>query len=144
MPNMTHNLAPQAAIAELKEEFAFFDDWTDRYQYIIDMGKQMPPFPAEKQDDAHKFHGCQSQVWFDAEWKDGRLELQGTSDAAIVKGLIALLFRVYGQQTASEILATTPEFLDELGLKTHLSANRATGLMGMIQKIRAIATEADY
>lgn len=133
---------PQAAIAELKEEFAFFDDWTDRYQYIIDMGKQLPAFPADKQDDAHKFHGCQSQVWFDYAWADDRLTLQGTSDATIVKGLIALLFRVYNDQTAQDILATDTDFLDQLGLKAHLSANRATGLVGMIQKIRSIAAES--
>ena len=136
------NITPQAAIDELKSEFAFFDDLTDRYQYIIDMGKALPAFPADKQDDAHKFYGCQSQVWFDAEWQNDRLMLQGTSDAAIVKGLIALLFRVYGQQTADEILATTPGFLDDMGLKTHLSANRATGLMGMIQKIQTLAAES--
>lgn len=133
---------PKAAIAELNEEFAFFDDWTDRYQYIIDMGKQLPAFPAEKQDDAHKFHGCQSQVWFDYAWDGDRLMLQGTSDATIVKGLIALLFRVYNGQTAEDILATDPELLDTLGLKAHLSANRATGLVGMIQKIRSIAAES--
>lgn len=133
---------PQAAIAELNEEFAFFDDWTDRYQYIIDMGKQLPAFPPEKQDDAHKFHGCQSQVWFDYAWQDNRLTLQGTSDATIVKGLIALLFRVYNHRSAQEILDTDPAFLDQLGLKAHLSANRATGLVGMIQKIRTIAAEA--
>lgn len=133
---------PKAAISELNEEFAFFDDWTDRYQYIIDMGKQLPAFPAEKQDDAHKFHGCQSQVWFDYAWDGDRLMLQGTSDATIVKGLIALLFRVYNGQTAQDILATDPELLDTLGLKAHLSANRATGLVGMIQKIRSIAAES--
>jgi len=133
---------PQDAIAELVEEFAFFDDWTDRYQYIIDMGKQLPAFPPEKQDDAHKFHGCQSQVWFDYTWQDDRLKLQGTSDATIVKGLITLLFRVYNNQTAQDILATDTDFLDQLGLKAHLSANRATGLVGMIQKIRAIAADA--
>lgn len=132
---------PHAAIQTLADEFAFFDDWTDRYQYIIDMGKKLPEFPADKLDDAHKFHGCQSQVWFDYESCDGRIHLQGTSDAAIVKGLIALLFRVYDQRTPQEILATSPDFLDELGLKSHLSANRATGLMGMIQKIRSIALE---
>lgn len=133
---------PHAAIAELIEEFAFFDDWTDRYQYIIDMGKQLPAFPPEKQDDAHKFHGCQSQVWFDYTWQDDRLKLQGTSDATIVKGLITLLFRVYNNQTAQDILATDTDFLDQLGLKAHLSANRATGLVGMIKKIRAIAADA--
>ena len=136
MPDQT---SPADAIRTLADEFAFFDDWTDRYQYIIDMGRQLPEFPADKLDDAHRFHGCQSQVWFDHEWQDGRLHLQGTSDAAIVKGLIALLFRVYDRRTSDEILSISPDFLDELGLKAHLSANRATGLMGMIKTIRALA-----
>ncbi len=139
---MSDTQSPTDTIQTLADEFAFFDDWTDRYQYIIDMGRKLPEFPADKLDDAHKFHGCQSQVWFDHEWRDGRIHLQGTSDAAIVKGLIALLFRVYDQRTPQEILATSPDFLDALGLKAHLSANRATGLMGMIQKIRAIALDA--
>lgn len=138
---MPETPTPEDAIQTLADEFAFLDDWTDRYQYIIDMGRQLPAFPTEKQDDAHKFHGCQSQVWFDYEWRDSRIQLQGTSDAAIVKGLIALLFRVYDQRTPQEILATSPDFLDVLGLKSHLSANRATGLMGMIQKIRALAQD---
>lgn len=139
---MSDTQSPTDAIQTLADEFAFFDDWTDRYQHIIDMGRQLPEFPADKLDDAHKFHGCQSQVWFDHEWRDGRIHLQGTSDAAIVKGLIALLFRVYDQRTPQEIMATSPDFLDALGLRAHLSANRATGLMGMIQKIRAIALDA--
>ncbi|MBD3815940.1 MAG: SufE family protein [Halothiobacillus sp.] len=138
---MSDTQSPTAAIQTLADEFAFFDDWTDRYQYIIDMGKQLPEFPSDKLDDAHKFHGCQSQVWFDYAWRDGRIHLQGTSDAAIVKGLVALLLRVYDQRTPQEILATSPDFLDVLGLRAHLSANRATGLMGMIQKIRNIAGE---
>lgn len=130
-----------AEIQALKDEFAFLGDWTERYQYIMDMGKQMPAFPSEKQDEAHKFHGCQSQVWFDYEWDDDRLELRGTSDAMIVNGLIALLFRVYSGRTAEEILATDGTFIDELGLAAHLSANRATGLSNMIEKIRSLATE---
>lgn len=130
-------------IEALAEEFAFFADWTERYQYLIDLGRQLPPFPPEKQDDAHKFHGCQSQVWFDYHWQGGKLYLQGTSDAAIVKGLIALLFRVYHEQSAEEIRNTPTDFLETLGLKTHLSANRATGLVGMINKIRAIAESAN-
>ncbi|WP_407275026.1 SufE family protein [Halothiobacillus sp. DCM-1] len=133
---------PKRRIQALSEEFAFFSDWTERYQYLIDLGKQLPPFPAEKQDEAHKFHGCQSQVWFDYAWQNGRLQLQGTSDATIVKGLIALLFRVYDEQTAEEIRQTPNDFLDTLGLKAHLSANRATGLVGMVNKIRGLAETA--
>ena len=134
---------PAQRIQELADEFAFFGDWTERYQYLIDLGKQLPAFPAEKQNDAHKFHGCQSQVWFDSAWQNGQIQLEGTSDAAIVKGLIALLFRVYNGQTAVEILNTPADFLDTLDLKNHLSANRATGLAGMMQKIQRIAQQAD-
>lgn len=134
---------PAQRIQELTEEFAFFGDWTERYQYLIDLGKQLPAFPAEKQNAAHKFHGCQSQVWFDAAWQNDKIQLQGTSDAAIVKGLIALLFRVYNGQTAAEILSTPDDFLDTLDLKNHLSANRATGLAGMMQKIHRIAQETN-
>ena len=130
-----------AEINALKDEFAFLGDWTERYQYIMDMGKQMPAFPTEKQDEAHKFHGCQSQVWFDYAWDDDHLKLMGTSDAMIVKGLIALLFRVYSERTAEEILASDGGFIDELGLSAHLSANRATGLSNMIEKIRGLAAE---
>lgn len=130
-----------AEIQALKDEFAFLGDWTERYQYIMDMGKQMPAFPAEKQDEAHKFHGCQSQVWFDYEWDGDRLKLYGTSDAAIVKGLIALLFRIYSDRTAEEILEAGNGFIDELGLGAHLSANRATGLVNMVEKTRSLAAE---
>ncbi|MFO7582939.1 SufE family protein [Guyparkeria sp.] len=128
-----------AEIQALKDEFAFLGDWTERYQYIMDMGRQMPPFPPEKQDEEHKFHGCQSQVWFDYEWDGDRLKLYGTSDAMIVNGLIALLFRIYSDRTAGEILATDDRFIDELGLGAHLSANRATGLVNMVEKIRKLA-----
>ncbi|MCL7743878.1 SufE family protein [Guyparkeria hydrothermalis] len=130
-----------AEINALKDEFAFLGDWTERYQYIMDMGKQMPTFPPEKQDEAHKFHGCQSQVWFDYEWDGDQLKLIGTSDAMIVNGLIALLFRVYSDRSAEEILATDSGFIDDLGLSAHLSANRATGLSNMIEKIRGLAAE---
>lgn len=135
MPN------PVERIQNLVDEFSFFDDWADRYQYLIDLGKQMPAYPADKQDEAHKFHGCQSQVWLHYEWIDNRLNLMGTSDAAIVRGLVALLLRVYDGQTAAEILDTPNDFLDTLGLKTHLSPNRATGIVGMIQKIQQLAIQ---
>ncbi|MFO7808770.1 SufE family protein [Guyparkeria sp.] len=139
MADQAPNIA--AEIQAIKDEFAFLGDWTERYQYIMDMGKHMPAFPSDKQDETHKFHGCQSQVWFDYKWDDDRLELDGTSDAMIVKGLIALLFRVYSGRTADEILATDGSFIDDLGLSSHLSANRSTGLSNMIEKIRQLAAE---
>jgi len=126
-------------IDRLKDEFAFLGDWTERYQYIIDMGKHMQPYPVEKQDEAHKFHGCQSQVWFDYDWDGDRLQLEGTSDSQIVRGLIALLFRVYGNRSREDILATPIDFIDELDLRDHLSANRSTGLTNMVQKIQTLA-----
>lgn len=128
-------------IDRLKDEFAFLGDWTERYQYIIDMGKHMQPYPTEKQDEAHKFHGCQSQVWFDFHWDNDRLQLEGTSDSQIVHGLIALLFRVYGNRTREDIVTTPIDFIDELGLRDHLSANRSTGLTNMVKKIQTLAME---
>ncbi|MFP4154291.1 MAG: SufE family protein [Halothiobacillaceae bacterium] len=140
---MTASTPPEvrASIDELATEFAFFSDWTERYQYLIEMGDHMPPYPAEKQDEAHRFHGCQSQVWLDEQLRDGRLHLQGTSDSKIVKGLIALLMRVYSGRTPQQILATDPDFLRELGLAEHLSPNRSTGLFNMVEFIRRRAAE---
>ena len=137
--NTADNIAEE--IQHLKDEFELLGDWTERYQYIMEMGRKLPPFPAEKQDDAHLFHGCQSQVWFDYHWDGDKLILEGTSDAMIVKGLIALLFRIYNQRNASEILQSSDAFIDELGLSAHLSANRATGLVNMIEKIKQLAAE---
>ncbi|MGC9457537.1 MAG: SufE family protein [Halothiobacillaceae bacterium] len=129
------------AIDELATEFGFFSDWTERYQYLIEMGDHMPPYPADKQDEEHRFHGCQSQVWLNETWTDGRLHLEGTSDSKIVKGLIALLMRVYSGRTPDQILATDPDFLRELGLAEHLSPNRSTGLFNMVESIRRRAAE---
>jgi len=128
-------------IADLKDEFEMLSDWTERYQYIMEMGRKLPPFPPEKQDEAHLFHGCQSQVWFDYHWDGDKLVLDGTSDALIVKGLIALLFRIYSNRRAVDIIESSDAFIEELGLNAHLSANRATGLVNMIEKIKQLAQE---
>ena len=132
----------QAAQEELIEEFQFFDDWMDRYQYLIDMGRRLPEFPAEHRVDANKIRGCQSQVWFVAEQNDGRLEFQAISDAAIVSGLIALLLRIYSGRRPQEILETPPDFIDALGLQQHLSPTRSNGLASMLKAIRNFAAEA--
>jgi len=126
----------QTTIDQLKTEFGFFSDWTERYQYLIEMGARMPLYPADKQNDDHLFRGCQSQVWLADEFRDGQIWLQGTSDSKIVQGLIALLLRVYSGRTPSEILAIDPDFLRELGLAEHLSPNRSTGLFNMVEAIR--------
>ena len=132
----------QAAQAEVIEEFAFFDDWMDRYQYLIDMGRRLPPLPDDELVDANKIRGCQSQVWFVAEQDSDRLTFRATSDAAIVSGLIALLLRIYSGRRPQEILDTPPDFVAALGLEQHLSATRSNGLASMLKAIRNFAAEA--
>jgi cysteine desulfuration protein SufE len=127
------------AIAAIGDELDMFDDWMDRYQFIIELGRKLPPFPEAWQDDAHRVPGCQSKVWMEAAVRDGRLYLGGMSDAAIVSGLIALLLRVYSGRPPSEIVATDPVFLKDLGLLEALSTNRGNGIAAMARKIRELA-----
>jgi len=127
------------AIAAIGEELEVFDDWMDRYQYIIELGRKLPAFPSEWQDDAHRVPGCQSQVWMDAVLRDSRLFLAGASDAAIVSGLVALLLRVYSGRPPAEVLATDPVFLKDLGLLEALSTNRGNGIAAMARRIRDVA-----
>lgn len=128
--------AEQAAIAE---EFSFFSDWTERYQYLIDLGRRLPPFPEELKTDASKVQGCQSQVWLVAKGDRGSLEFRAISDSAIVSGLIALLLRVYSARPAQEILDTEPRFIEAIGLAKHLSPTRNNGLAAMLRVIKARA-----
>ena len=132
----------QAAQRELIEDFALFDDWMDRYQYIIDLGRRLPEFPDSARTDENKIRGCQSQVWFTAEMRGGRLHFEATSDAAIVSGLIAILLRVYSDREPQDILDTPPDFIAALGLEQHLSPTRSNGLDSMIRAIRRFASEA--
>jgi cysteine desulfuration protein SufE len=125
-----------AAIAAIGEELEVFDDWMDRYQFIIEMGRKLPPFPEAWANDDHRVPGCQSKVWMEAISRDGRLYFAGASDAAIVSGLVALLLRVYTGRTPAEILATDPVFLKELGLLEALSTNRGNGIAAMARKLR--------
>ena len=128
---------------ELIEEFAFFDDWMERYRYIIDLARNLPEFPAEWQTDANKVRGCQSQVWFVAEPQaDGSLVFHATSDAHIVSGLIAILLRIYSGRTPAQILATKPDFIGAIGLDEHLSPTRNNGLHAMLTRIYAEAKAA--
>ena len=127
---------------EIIDEFSLFDNWMDRYQYIIDLGRRLPPFPDELRTDEHRIRGCQSQVWFVAEKKGDRLEFRAISDAAIVSGLIALLMRLYSGRHPQDILDTPPDFVNALGLDSHLSPTRSTGLSSMLDAIRGFATEA--
>ncbi|AQS85062.1 MAG: SufE family protein [Acetobacter aceti] len=129
------------AIEAIGDELALFDDWMDRYQYIIELGRKLPPFPREWMDDAHRVPGCQSQVWLEARMNDGTMYFAGASDAAIVMGLVALLLRVYSGRSPDEILATEPSFLSDLGLVQALSTNRGNGVEAMARAIRSAAAQ---
>ena len=131
-----------AAQQEIIDEFSLFEDWMDRYQYLIDLGRRLPDFPEELRTEDNRIRGCQSQVWFVAEQKDGRLHFQAISDAAIVSGLIALLLRVYSGRRPEDILDTPPDFVTALQLESHLSPTRSTGLSSMLTAIRQFAAEA--
>jgi cysteine desulfuration protein SufE len=126
---------------QIAEEFALFGDWTERYQYLIDCGRKLPPLPDALRTDDHKVSGCQSQVWIVPRGDAARLEFEAASDSSIVQGLIALLLRVYSGRSAAEILATEPRFIDAIGLKAHLSQSRSNGLAAMLARIRAVAAE---
>lgn len=129
----------QIAIAE---EFGFFSDWTERYQYLIDLGRKLPIFPDEAKCDANKVHGCQSQVWLVAGGDVGKMEFRAISDSSIVSGLIALLLRVYSGRPADEILKTEPRFIEMIGLAKHLSPTRSNGLAAMLATIKQHAANA--
>lgn len=127
---------------ELIADFELFEDWMDRYQYLIDLGRRLPDFPEELRTEENRIRGCQSQVWFVAEKKDDRLEFRAISDAAIVSGLIALLLRLYSGRRPQDILDTPPDFVAALQLESHLSPTRSNGLSSMLTAIRRFAAEA--
>jgi cysteine desulfuration protein SufE len=130
------------AAAELVGEFQLFDDWVDRYQYIIDLGRQLPPFPDAARTEDHKIKGCQSQVWLVTRRVGDRLEFDAISDSAIVSGLIAILRRVYHGRLARDVAASEPEFIKALGLDQHLSPTRSNGLHALIRALRQAAVAA--
>ena len=132
-----------SAIAEaqndLIDEFQMFDNWLDKYQYLIDLGRKLPDFPEECKTDEYRLHGCQSQVWLRANENGAELEFEAISDSAIVSGLIAVLMRVYSGRTPQDILDTAPDFIDAIGLDAHLSPTRSNGLHAMIDAIKGHA-----
>lgn len=131
-----------AAQQQVIEEFSFFDNWMDRYQYLIDLGRKLPDLAPEEKTEDNKIRGCQSQVWFVAEHQGPRLKFRATSDAAIVSGLIAMLLRIYSDKPAADILATPADFVSALQLEQHLSPTRSNGLAAMLGAIRKFAAEA--
>jgi cysteine desulfuration protein SufE len=133
--------SPSAAQAQqdIVEEFAFFSDWTERYQYLIDLGKQLPPFPDEWKTEEYRVHGCQSMVWLVPSGNASQMHFAAASDSAIVSGLIALVLRVYSDRSAAEIVTTEPSFIQQIGLAKHLSPTRSNGLAAMLVKLKAYA-----
>ncbi|MCF6766139.1 SufE family protein [Thiotrichales bacterium 19S3-7] len=126
---------------EIIENFEYFDDWADKYAYLISLGKSLEAFPPSKKDQQHLIKGCQSLVWFDAHYQEGILYFKGTSDAAIVSGLIYLLLDVYNAQTPEVILNTEPYFIEAIGLSRHLSPTRSNGLYAMLKAIKNFAKD---
>lgn len=132
---------PTLAQREIIEEFSFFDDWLDRYQYLIDLGRKLSPLDAQELLDQNLLDGCQSRVWLLIDGDAERLSIRANSDAAIVSGLIALLIRVYSGASAQQILDSEPRFIAAIGLSEHLSPTRANGLHAMVAAIRGAAVE---
>ena len=125
---------------DLREEFALFDDWRDKLENVMDLGKALPPMEPALKTDASKVQGCQSQVWLVGLNEAGRLHLVAESDAILVKGLIALLLRLYDRLPPDEVLANPPEVLKDIGLERYLTPSRSNGLYAMIGRIQAIAS----
>lgn len=135
-------LSAEAAQQEIVEEFALFDDWTERYRYIIDLGRDLDQLGEDERSDDLLIRGCQSRVWLTHDRDGEALTFRAATDAAIVAGLIALLLRVYDKRPPGEILAAKPWFVEKIGLQDHLSPTRSNGLHAMLGKIEAIAKEA--
>ena len=125
--------------AVLSQEFQALSSWQDRYKHIIQLGKSLKPFDEQYRTDEYKVSGCQSQVWLQVSLQHGVLQMQADSDALIVRGLIALLFRVYNQLPPAEVLKANPQFIGQLGLTEHLSPSRANGVVALLKQIRYYA-----
>ena len=124
---------------QIVEEFSVFDDWMDKYAYIIEVGSELEPLDSKHQTEDNLIKGCQSKVWFNSEYKDGRVFFEADSDAIITKGIAALLIRVFSNQKPQEILDSDLHFIEEIGLKQHLSPTRSNGLLSMVKQIKLYA-----
>jgi cysteine desulfuration protein SufE len=136
-------MSPDMSIAETEreivEEFALFDSWDDKYEYIIDLGKRLPPLDVKYKTDENRVRGCQSSVWLVADYRDGKLFFQADSDAMIVKGLISMLVRVLSGRTPDQILEAKMDFIREIGMTTHLAQTRSNGLLSMVKQMKHYA-----
>ena len=137
-------LEPTAAEAQaaIADEFALFGDWSERYQYLIDLGRKLPPFPEEWKTEDRRLLGCQSKVWIEPSGDASRLDFAAASDSAIVSGLVYLALRVYSGRSAREILDTEPDYIARIGLAKHLSPTRSNGLAALLASIREHAQDA--
>ena len=124
---------------EIKEEFSLFDSWDDKYEYIIDLGKKLPPLDEKHKIDENRVRGCQSTVWLVADYKDGKIFYKAESDAVIVKGLISMLIRVLSGQTPDDIIQARLNFIHEIGMTTHLAQTRSNGLLAMVKQMKNFA-----
>ena len=140
IPPIEHTTA--AAQAAIAEEFSYFSDWSERYQYLIDLGRKLPVFPDDLKTEQNRLLGCQSMVWIVANGDAQRLDFRAISDSAIVSGLIFLALRVYSGRSAQEILATEPDYIADIGLAKHLSPTRSNGLMALLGFVRDHAQTA--
>ena len=127
---------------EVIDDFSVYEEWLDKYEYLIELGKSLGPFPEEKKTEDRLIKGCQSRVWLDSELRDGRLYFQADSDAIITRGIIALLIGVYSGRTLEEIAGDDFGFVEEIGLKDNLSPTRANGLVSMIETIKEMAKDS--
>lgn len=124
---------------EIVDEFSLFDSWDDKYEYIIDLGKKLQPLEDEYKKDENKVRGCQSTVWLVADYKDGRVHFKAESDAVIVKGLISMLIRVLSNHTPDEIINARLDFINKIGMTSHLAQTRSNGLLSMVKQMKNYA-----
>ena len=128
---------------EIIDEFSVYEDWMDKYAWLIELGNELEPIDQKEKNDQNLIKGCQSRVWLVAEKENSHIRFRGESDAVIVKGLVVLLLRVFSGRTAREILNSNLHFIDDLGLKQHLSPTRSNGLLAMVKQIRLYAVAYD-
>ena len=136
---MSERKSIQSIENEIVEEFGLFDSWDDKYEYIIDLGKKLPPLDDQYKKDENKVRGCQSTVWLVADYKDGKIFYKAESDAVIVKGLISMLIRVLSGHSPDEIIDAKLDFIQKIGMTTHLAQTRSNGLLSMVKQMKNFA-----
>ena len=136
---MSQQKTIEAREKEIEEAFSLFDSWDDKYEYIIDLGKKLPPLADAYKKEENKVRGCQSTVWLEAEYRDGKVYYQADSDALIVKGLISMLIGVLSGQTPGDIIQARLEFIRNIGMTTHLAQTRSNGLLAMVKQMKNYA-----